>query len=80
MLVVRADDVAEKSPSRGREAGVPCSRPYFGRHRDGRREPSRVISRIQQGIARPKRVKDIRVAPQGDTGTVLDRVDSGGPP
>ena len=37
MLAVDVDGVAEKSPRRGREARVPCSR------RDGRRKPSRVI-------------------------------------
>ena len=40
MLAVRADEVAEKSPWKGREANIPCSRRY------GRREPSRVLSRF----------------------------------
>ena len=40
MLAVRADEIAEKSPRRGREARAPCSRP------NGRHEPSRVLSRI----------------------------------
>ena len=72
MPAVRADEAAEKSPWRGREARIPCSCRY------GRREPSRVISCIQQGIARPKRFKNLRVTPRGVTQTGPDRVDSGG--
>ena len=37
---VRADEIADKSPLRGREARVPCGRHY------GRREPSRALSCI----------------------------------
>ena len=40
MLAVGADDVAEKSPWRDREARAPCSRPYV------RRKPGRGFSRI----------------------------------
>ena len=40
VLAVRVHDVAEKSPWKGREARVPCSRPFGGR------KPSRVPSRI----------------------------------
>ena len=73
MLAVKANDEAEKSPWRGREARVPCSRPYC------RRKPSRVLFRIWQGSARPKRVKVIRVTPQGVIRTSPDRVDSESP-